>query len=184
MAEMMTTDVRAIMDRTPFDVSAVADLRELLNRDPVALPDAPRGRGQYPRTREEGKRQARDATCGWGSARSCWAGTRSGLEHLKKAGDVGMACFFQGLAYENLQKYDEAAKAFAQAAKLGYDAKNSELHRAGALRRTGHAEEAKKMLGGLAEAGRLVGRVPLPARVPSWPPRASSARRRPSWRRP
>ena len=34
MAEMMTTDVRAIMDRTPFDVSAVADLRELLNRDP------------------------------------------------------------------------------------------------------------------------------------------------------
>ena len=34
MAEMMTTDVRAIMDRTPFDVAAVADLRELLNRDP------------------------------------------------------------------------------------------------------------------------------------------------------
>ena len=34
MAEMMTTDVRAIMDRTPFDVAAVADLREVLNRDP------------------------------------------------------------------------------------------------------------------------------------------------------
>ena len=34
MPEMMTTDVRAIMDRTPFDVAAVADLRELLNRDP------------------------------------------------------------------------------------------------------------------------------------------------------
>ena len=34
MAEMMTTDVRAIMDRSPFDVAAVADLRELLNRDP------------------------------------------------------------------------------------------------------------------------------------------------------
>ena len=34
MTEMMTTDVRAIMDRTPFDVSAVADLREVLNRDP------------------------------------------------------------------------------------------------------------------------------------------------------
>ena len=34
MTEMMTTDVRAIMDRSPFDVSAVADLREVLNRDP------------------------------------------------------------------------------------------------------------------------------------------------------
>ena len=34
MAEMMTTDVRAIMDRSPFDVAAVADLREVLNRDP------------------------------------------------------------------------------------------------------------------------------------------------------
>src|SRR6476469_2401987 len=34
MAEMMTTDVRAIMDRTPFDHLAVADLREVLNRDP------------------------------------------------------------------------------------------------------------------------------------------------------
>ena len=34
MAEMMTTDVRALLDRTPFDVSAVADLREVLGRDP------------------------------------------------------------------------------------------------------------------------------------------------------
>src|SRR3954451_13153432 len=34
MPEMMTTDVRAIMDRSPFDVAAVADLREVLNRDP------------------------------------------------------------------------------------------------------------------------------------------------------
>src|ERR1051325_1905180 len=31
---MMTTDVRALMDRTPFDHSAVADLREVLGRDP------------------------------------------------------------------------------------------------------------------------------------------------------
>ncbi len=34
MAEVMTTDVRAIMDRDPFDASAVADLREVLGRDP------------------------------------------------------------------------------------------------------------------------------------------------------
>jgi len=34
MAEMMTTDVRALLDRNPFDHSAVADLREVLGRDP------------------------------------------------------------------------------------------------------------------------------------------------------
>ncbi len=34
MAEMMTTDVRALLDRKPFDDSAVADLREVLGRDP------------------------------------------------------------------------------------------------------------------------------------------------------
>ena len=34
MPEMMTTDVRALLDRNPFDQSAVADLREVLGRDP------------------------------------------------------------------------------------------------------------------------------------------------------
>ena len=34
-------------------------------------------------------------------------------------------------------------------AKLGYDAKTAELHRAGDLRRTGHPEESKKILSGL-----------------------------------
>lgn len=34
MAEQMTTDVRALLDRDPFDASAVADLREVLGRDP------------------------------------------------------------------------------------------------------------------------------------------------------
>src|SRR5436305_528289 len=34
MAETMTTDVRALLDRNPFDASAVADLREVLGRDP------------------------------------------------------------------------------------------------------------------------------------------------------
>ena len=32
MAEIMTTDVRALLDRSPFDHSAVADLREVLLR--------------------------------------------------------------------------------------------------------------------------------------------------------
>ena len=72
----------------------------------------------------------------------------SGLEHLKKAGDLGMAYYFRGVALENQQRYDQAAAAFAQAAKLDYDVKNSELHRAGSLRRAGQGDEAKNILVG------------------------------------
>ncbi len=76
---------------------------------------------------------------------------QSGLEQLKKAGDLGMACFFRGLAQENQQQYEAAAASFAAAAKHGYDAKNAELHRAGSLRRAGHDDEARKILAGLAK---------------------------------
>lgn len=149
MTEMMTTDVRAIMDRTPFDISAVADLREVLGRDPSryrTLRDAV----ATIREREKKDKDLRPETqLRLGVGEVLLGRYGAGLEHLKRAGEVGMAYFFQGLAYENLQKYDEAAKAFAQAANLGYDARNSELHRAGALRRTGHSEEAKKILDGL-----------------------------------
>ena len=62
MAEMMTTDVRAIMDRTPFDVAAVADLRELLNRDPSRYRTLREAVAEHQRTREERERnEARDA---------------------------------------------------------------------------------------------------------------------------
>ncbi len=61
MSEMMTTDVRAIMDRSPFDVAAVADLRELLEPRPVASSDPARGGGEHQGTREEREgRQAGD----------------------------------------------------------------------------------------------------------------------------
>jgi DNA-directed RNA polymerase subunit alpha len=147
MAEMMTTDVRAIMDRTPFDVSAVADLREVLNRDPSRYRTL---REAVANIRDREKKEIKSEThLRLGVGEVLLGRYGSGLEHLKRVGEVGMASFFQGLAYENLQRYDEAAKAFAHAAKLGYDAKNAELHRAGDLRRTGHSDEAKKILGGL-----------------------------------
>jgi DNA-directed RNA polymerase subunit alpha len=148
MAEMMTTDVRAIMDRTPFDVSAVADLRELLNRDPSRYRTLREAVANI-REREKKEKDKPEAHLRLGVGEVLLGRYTVGLDHLKKAGEVGMAWFFQGLAHENLQKYDEAAKAFGHAAKLGYDSKNSELHRAGALRRTGHLDEAKKLLGGL-----------------------------------
>ena len=149
MAEMMTTDVRAIMDRTPFDVSAVADLREVLGRDPSRYRTLRDAVATIREREKKDKDQRPETQLRLGVGEVLLGRYGLGLEHLEQAGEVGMAYFFQGLACENLQKYDEAASAFAQAAKLGYDPRNSELHRAGALRRTGQREEAKGILSGL-----------------------------------
>jgi DNA-directed RNA polymerase subunit alpha len=147
MTEMMTTDVRAIMDRTPFDAAAVADLRELLNRDPSRYRTL---RESVANIRDREKKEPNtDNHLRLGVGEVLLGRYGLGLEQLRKAGEAGMAYYFQGLAYENLQKYADAAKMFEQSAKLGYDPRNSELHRAGALRRTGHVEEAKKLLVGL-----------------------------------
>jgi DNA-directed RNA polymerase subunit alpha len=153
MPEMMTTDVRAIMDRTPFDVAAVADLRELLNRDPSryrTLREAVANIRERERKEKENKPETHLRL---GVGEVLLGRYYSGLEHLKKAGEIGMAYFFRGLALENQQQYLAAADAFAQATKLGFDAKNSELHRAGALRRGGNLPEAKKILAGQQKQG-------------------------------
>lgn len=144
---MMTTDVRAIMDRSPFDVSAVADLREVLNRDPSryrTLRDAVATIRD--RQKNEGKADDAETNLRLGVGEILLGRYAAGLDSLKAAGELGMAHYFRGFALENLQRHEEAAEAFAQSAKLGYDAKNSELHRAGALRRLGRLDEARKIL--------------------------------------
>src|SRR5262249_14472730 len=149
MAEMMTTDVRAIMDRTPFDVAAVGDLRELLNRDPSRYRTL---REAVQNIKEREKKESKpEAHLRLGVGEVLLGRYQSGLEHLKRAGDVGMACYFRGIAQENQQLYEAAAASFAAAGKHGYDPKNSELHRAGALRRAGKEDDARKILASLAK---------------------------------
>ena len=152
MAELMTTDVRALLDRNPFDASAVADLREVLGRDPsryatlrdavAALRDRSKGSrdARHPPPARRGRRPPgplhdRPRPPGQGRRQRAWPSSSAGL------------------ALEYLQKWDDAAKAFEAASAAGYDAKNSDLHRAGALRRAGHDDEARKMLDGLAKTG-------------------------------
>jgi DNA-directed RNA polymerase subunit alpha len=149
MPEMMTTDVRAIMDRSPFDVAAVADLREVLNRDPSRYRTLREAVANIKEREKKEKEIKPEAHLRLGVGEVLLGRYHSGLEHLKKAGDVGMASYFRGIALENQQKYDQAAAAFAQASKQGYDAKSADLHRAGALRRAGQTDEAKKILAGL-----------------------------------
>ncbi len=130
MAELMTTDVRALLDRTPFDASAVADLREVLGRDPSRYATLREAVGNI-RDKNKEKLPA-DAALRLGVGEVLLGHFKTGLEYLAKAGDTGMAHFHRGLALENLQRWTEAADAFAAASKAGYEPKISDLHRAGA----------------------------------------------------
>src|SRR4051794_7605497 len=147
MAELMTTDVRTLLDRKPFDASAIADLREVLGRDPSryrTLRDAVSAM----RDREKGA-MTPETHLRLGVGEVLLGRYKAGLEQLAKAGDLGLAHFHRGLALENLQRWDEAAEAFAAAAGSGADSRSSELHRSGALRRAGKIEGAQKILEGL-----------------------------------
>ena len=184
MAEMMTTDVRALLDRNPFDQSAVADLREVLGRDPSryrTLRDAVAAM----RDREKGGDEARDPPAARASARCCSAATTSGLDHLTKAGDIGLAHFFRGLALENLQRWDEAAEAFAAAGQgRATTPRSSELHRAGALRRGGQDRRGPEDPRRAREARRPARPSTTTSAAACSPPTASCPPPPPSSRRP
>src|ERR1700760_4709558 len=123
MAELMTTDVRALLDRNPFDASAVAYLREVLGRDPsryATLRDAVSAL----RDRTKGQ-ETPDVHLRLGVGDVLLGRYSNGLTHLGKVGDSGLANFFRGLALEYLQKWGDAAKALETAAESGYDAKAS-----------------------------------------------------------
>lgn len=145
MAEQMTTDVRELLDRKPFDASAVADLREVLSRDPSRFRTL-RDAAQAMADRHKSGGMNPDIHLRLGVADVLMGRYAAGLEHLQNAGDNGLAHYYQGLACESLQQWEEAGTAFIAAGKAGYEPKRSELHRVGALRRSGQHEKARKQL--------------------------------------
>lgn len=147
MAELMTTDVRTLLDRSPFDASAVADLREVLGRDPSRYSTLRDAVGALKdRNRDS---MTPDVHLRLGVGDVLLGRYPTGLGYLGKVADQGMAQFFRGLALEYLQRWEEAAKAFEAASAAGYDPRMADLHRAGALRRAGHDAEACGMLDSL-----------------------------------
>ncbi len=153
MSEQMTSDVRTLLDRTPFDNSTVADLREALGRDPSRYKTL---REAMANVRERGPAKgpgAAEANLRLGVAEVLFGHYQAALGHLEKAGDSGMAHFHRGLALQNLQRWDEADKAYAAAGENGYDQKVAVLHRAGAMRRAGDVAGAKAILKKMESGG-------------------------------
>lgn len=67
-------------------------------------------------------------------------------EHLSKLSGNGLGEYYHAQALLALERYDEAAGKFQQAADDGYDSVQCALCRAGAFRRKGDIEQAEKIL--------------------------------------
>jgi DNA-directed RNA polymerase subunit alpha len=146
LINVKSSQLNSLLHRTPFDDSAITQLLELLKHDPAQIRIL---RETVATMREHEKPNKPEAHLRLGIGEVLLGRYFSGLEHLRKAGDKGMAFYFRGIALENQQLSEQAAMAFAQAAKLNYDPENSELRRADSLRRAGQTEEAKAILDGL-----------------------------------
>jgi DNA-directed RNA polymerase subunit alpha len=72
---------------------------------------------------------------------------------LAKVSGDGLADFYHGQVLLGLGRNQDAAKAFEQAAKHGYDSVQCLLHRAGAVRALGHIEQAEELLKAAASSG-------------------------------
>ena len=142
LAEPITSDVRTLMDRDPFDALTVADLREALSRDPSRYKTLREALRTIRDRHVKGSMPA-DVHLRIGVGEVLQGRHVAGLEQLSKAGDVGLAHFYRGVALQESQRWKEAAEAFAIAAKAGYETKVAELRAAGALRRAGDVEAAK-----------------------------------------
>jgi DNA-directed RNA polymerase subunit alpha len=65
----------------------------------------------------------------------------------------GLAEFYHGQVLESLGRHSDAAKSYENAAKHGFDAVNSLLHRAGAIRAAGNLGQAEDLLKQAASSG-------------------------------
>src|SRR5260370_8815490 len=76
--------------------------------------------------------------------------TAEAVEHLRQA-EGSLANFYLGRALVSRQEYDEAAKAFEKAEKLGYTPSQVQLQRAGIFRQKGDLARARALLAKLEE---------------------------------
>src|SRR5262249_4810343 len=76
--------------------------------------------------------------------------TGQAIEHLRPA-ETALARFYLGRALTSRNDLDESLKAFEQAEKLGYNASQVRLQKAGIYRLKGDVAEARKQLQALSE---------------------------------
>jgi DNA-directed RNA polymerase subunit alpha len=150
MVEQFTSDVRTLLDRSPFDQNTVADLKEALTRDPSRYSTL---RDAISAIRERFRdKMSEEVLSRLGVAHTLMGQHSHALECLNQIRNStnGLVHYFRGLALENQQKWADAIDAFTKSAAANYDVRNSRLHHAGCLRRSGKPDQAKAILDEMA----------------------------------
>jgi DNA-directed RNA polymerase subunit alpha len=78
--------------------------------------------------------------------------TSQAIEHLRQA-DTALSGYYLGRALASRKEFDEALQAYEKAEKLGYNADQVALQRAGILRQKGDITGARKLLSDLQKLG-------------------------------
>ena len=149
MAEMMTTDVRAIMDRSPFDVAAVADLREVLNRDPSRYRTLREAVANIKERETKRKRNEAGGPSPSGSRRGFAGPIQFGPRALEESRRPGDGVLFPRARLREPAAIRPGGRRLCPGGQAGVRRQERRAAPRRRLRRAGQTEEAKKILAGL-----------------------------------
>jgi DNA-directed RNA polymerase subunit alpha len=151
MTAATITDVRTLVLESPEFGTGEADImREILANDSTAV-------GKLRESATILLEKARHSTGAEGERIRMRLGvveyllgrTTTAVEHLKGAGNNGLALYYLGRTLEARSDFAAAAAAYERAGSHGYDPTLATLHRAGCLRAAGQRDDATKILKGL-----------------------------------
>ncbi len=148
--------------KEPVDVRGVMQGSGALTADDVRALEAAVSGGQATELRQEAYTLANDVEQGdksktkilrVGIAFYLLGQGRVAVEALEKVAGDGVADFFRGQALLGIGRYTEAAEAYEQAGKHGYDKVHCLLLQAGAVRASGDLSKAEELLKSAASQG-------------------------------
>ncbi len=142
------TDVRALVLESPeFGMNEADVLREILANDSTAVTKLREGAAVLvDKARNASGVEGERIRMRLGVVEYLLGRTSSAVEHLRGAGNDGVALYYLGRTLEARGDYTAAAASYEKAGAYGHDPTHAALHRAGCLRAAGEREQATGIL--------------------------------------
>ena len=131
-----------LLNGTSFGHSEIGELGKAVARNPHAVRQACQ---ELRRRVDSGSKSERDFVA-IGYTLHLLSNHQDAIRYLSQATQSEFAEFWRGECLSSIGQYDEAGKAYHEAGKRGYDAVQSILSEAGAIRMAGRTDEAEALL--------------------------------------
>jgi len=147
----LLTDIRTLVLESPEFGAGEADLmREMLANDSTAVVRLREASGVLrDKAREATGVEAERTRMRLGIVEYLLGRTSTAVEHLRGAGNNGLALYYLGRTLEARGEFTAAAEAFERAGRNGYDQTLATLQRAGCLRGAGQRDQATAIFKGI-----------------------------------